>query len=299
MKDQMLHKPEHAPSNVPVRVLHHQKMHSYRERKWWEKASIKYAFSHSHVRSRLEKLMGSNVVSLTDRGYMQRLQERILEDYAQSMSKRIATRQAEEMERVKNLVLIGKIPLENAPPEMANHPVMLIEMYCNKLIAERRAKIKVQKIHIPNYLYWDDTPDPPSGLCIEKGHVFRKNDQSLCTPPERFLLATEEEEIENRYMFSSEEFENMKYEDPLVKDLKDCETVEEMYELADEIIGVLKTIAEKKDEFTELMTVQEIQAQRQKQQQLQQQQEARPSQVANLAQMLANDSPAASPSSST
>ncbi|KAI4466163.1 cuticle protein [Holotrichia oblita] len=100
-----------------------------------------YRFSHPHVRSRLEKLMGSNVVSLTDRGYMQRLQERILEDYAQNMCKRIATRQAEEMERVKNLVLIGKIPLEHAPPEMANHPVMLIEMYCNKLISERRAKV--------------------------------------------------------------------------------------------------------------------------------------------------------------
>lgn len=81
----------------------------------------------------------------------------------------------------------------------------------------------MQKIHIPNYLYWDDTPDPPSGLCIEKGHVFRKNDQKLCTPPERFLIATEEEEIENKFMFSSEDYENMKYEDPLIKDLRDCE----------------------------------------------------------------------------
>lgn len=45
------------------------------------------------------------------------------------------------MERVKNLVLTGRIPLDQAPPEMANHPVMLIEMYCRKLIAERRAKV--------------------------------------------------------------------------------------------------------------------------------------------------------------
>lgn len=88
-------------------------------------------------------------------------------------------------------------------------------------------QIKLQKIHIPNYLYWDDTPDPPSGLCIEKGHAFRKNDQSLCTSPERLLIPTEEEEIENRYMFSSEEFENMKYEDPLIKDLKECEVIME------------------------------------------------------------------------
>lgn len=45
------------------------------------------------------------------------------------------------MERVKNLVLTGRIPIDKAPPEMANHPVMLIEMYCRKLIAARRAKV--------------------------------------------------------------------------------------------------------------------------------------------------------------
>lgn len=49
--------------------------------------------------------------------------------------------QEEEMERVKNLVLVGKIPLDQAPPEMAHHPVMLIENHCNQLIAERRAKV--------------------------------------------------------------------------------------------------------------------------------------------------------------
>lgn len=46
------------------------------------------------------------------------------------------------MERVKHLVLMGKIPMDKAPPEMAKHPVMLIEKYCNKLIAERRAKVR-------------------------------------------------------------------------------------------------------------------------------------------------------------
>lgn len=49
------------------------------------------------------------------------------------------------MERVKNLVLTGKIPLDQAPPEMANHPVRLIELYCQKLIAERRAKVNSEK----------------------------------------------------------------------------------------------------------------------------------------------------------
>lgn len=52
-----------------------------------------HRFSHPHIRSRLEKLMGSNRVSLTDRKYMLRLQERILEEYAESMDKRIKVRE--------------------------------------------------------------------------------------------------------------------------------------------------------------------------------------------------------------
>lgn len=212
--------------------------------KWWQKPPIQYAFSHPYVRAKLEKLMGSNLVSLTDRDYMQRLQERILEDYGYCMMKRIATRQKEEMERMKNLVLTGKIPLDQAPPEMANHPVMLIEAYCNKLIAERRAKIKVPRIYIPTHLYWDDTPDPPSGLTIESGHMFRSGADRLCSPPDRFLATSDEDDMKSGYMFTPEDYARMKYESPLIKELRDCQTVEQMYVLADKIIGVLKTLEE-------------------------------------------------------
>nr|CAH7733201.1 unnamed protein product [Callosobruchus chinensis] len=191
--------------------------------------------------------MGSHIVSLTNRAYMQTLQERILDEYAEAMDKRIKTREEEELERVKNLVLIGKIPFSQAPAEMANHPVMLIEKYCNKLIAERRAKIKVYKVKIPTYLYSDDTPDPESGLAIEKGHVFSPPSVKLCMPYERFLLPkpVEGEEEVDEYMIDPEKFELMYYEDPLVKQLKNCETIEELYELADEIIGVLRCIGDK------------------------------------------------------
>ncbi|XP_074040391.1 uncharacterized protein isoform X2 [Leptinotarsa decemlineata] len=221
---------------------------------WWEKTSIQYAFSHPQIRSRLEKLMGSNTVSLTDRKYMQRLQERILEDYAESMDKRIRIREVEELERVKNLVLNGRIPLSQAPPEMAQHPVMLIEDFCNRLIAERRAKIKIPQVKIPTYLYWDDTPDPESGLSIEKGHIFRGQDNRLCVPIEKYLEADEDTDIKRGYMLTKEEFETIKYENPLVKQLMTCETVEEMYALADEIIGVLKTIDESAKTYEDVAT---------------------------------------------
>ncbi|XP_044267488.1 uncharacterized protein LOC123013168 isoform X2 [Tribolium madens] len=260
--------------------------------KWWSKASIKYAFSHPHVTSRLEKLMGSNLVSLTDRDYMQKLQERILEDYAESMDKRIKVRENEEMERVKNLVLSGRIPLHQAPESMADHPIMMIERHCKKLIAARRAKIKIPKVHIPTHLYSDDTPDPPSGLSIENGHIFRKPYEKLCNPVSRFLPVEEfpfydfedsdneeeedeeegegeiddtvqkivggeaafggigaegieeeeEEEVTDAYMFTRAEYDRLKYESPLIKQLRRCQTVEELYALADEIIGILKTL---------------------------------------------------------
>ncbi|XP_057666175.1 uncharacterized protein LOC130899968 isoform X1 [Diorhabda carinulata] len=205
---------------------------------WWEKPPIQYAFFHPLIRLRLEKLMGTNVCSLTDRDYMTRLQIRILEDYAEKMDKRIKTREAEELERVKNLVLNGTIPLSQAPPEMADHPVMLIDAICNKLIAERRAKIKIPKVKIPTFLYWDDTPDPESGLTIQKGHVFRGPEERLCLSADRFLNYSEEHE--EKYSLPQEEYDKIIYINPLVRRLLECESVEEIYELAEEITGSLK-----------------------------------------------------------
>ncbi|XP_076271422.1 uncharacterized protein LOC143203171 [Rhynchophorus ferrugineus] len=206
--------------------------------------SLVVRFNIPQVRTRLEKLMGTHYVSLIEREFMQKLQERILEDYEEQMQKRIKIREEEEMERVKNLVLIGKIPLDQAPPEMARHPIMLIENYCNRLIAERRAKIKIYKVKIPTYLYWDDTPDPPSGLSIESGHVFRQPGEKLCHPVEQHLGSTEEEDIKKGYTLPQEEYDKLNYKSSLVKRLMQCETVEEMYALADDIIGTLKTLDE-------------------------------------------------------
>lgn len=254
--------------------------------KWWTKASIKYAFSHPHVTSRLEKLMASNLVCLTDRDYMQRLQERIIEDNADTIDKRILNRESTELERVKNLVLTGRIPISQAPENMTNHPIMMIEKHCRRLIARRRAKIKIPKVNIPTHLYSDDTPDPPSGLSIENGHVFRKQTEKLCVPVNHFLpydnlpfyLTSEnlmeseeeilkdeetisetsskilkhklsEEERVDEYMFTSTEYDKLKYEKPLIRQLKKCTTVEELYTLADELIGILDSVHESSTKF--------------------------------------------------
>ncbi|XP_071052023.1 uncharacterized protein [Onthophagus taurus] len=237
-----IEKPKPPPKVIPLKRQVSERQIAIRTIRWWEKESIKYAFSDAHVRSHLEKLMGSNLVSLTDRAYMQKLAERIIKDFVNDQEARSNARVAAEEERVKNLVLSGKIPFAEAPPEMAYHPVMLIEEFCNKLIAERRAKIKIPKVHIPKFLYWDDTPDPPSGLGIEKGHWFRSSQPPLCVSAGRFLATTDEEEIENHYMLPEEDYDALIYVDERMDELDDCETVEEMYDYVEELIGELSTL---------------------------------------------------------
>lgn len=66
---------------------------------WWRglsacKVNVSVdSFSHPHIRSRLERLMGTSVVRMTDRNYMQKLQERILEDHLEKQRLRIKKRE--------------------------------------------------------------------------------------------------------------------------------------------------------------------------------------------------------------
>ncbi|XP_065083616.1 calponin homology domain-containing protein DDB_G0272472 isoform X2 [Ochlerotatus camptorhynchus] len=78
------------------------------------------------VTAQLEKLMGTNVVRLTDRKYMQELQRRIQQDYNVTLEKRINEREHEELERQKYLILNGKYSLHNCPRKLIPlHSVVL------------------------------------------------------------------------------------------------------------------------------------------------------------------------------
>ncbi|XP_029726919.1 IgA receptor isoform X4 [Aedes albopictus] len=78
------------------------------------------------VTAQLEKLMGTNVVRLTDRKYMQELQRRIQQDYNVTLEKRIHEREYEELERQKYLILNGQYSLRNCPrPLIPLHSVVL------------------------------------------------------------------------------------------------------------------------------------------------------------------------------
>lgn len=52
-----------------------------------------YSFNLPRVSAQLEKLMGTNVVRLTDRKYMQELRKRIQDDYNATLQKRISQRE--------------------------------------------------------------------------------------------------------------------------------------------------------------------------------------------------------------
>ncbi|XP_015429331.1 PREDICTED: uncharacterized protein LOC107186047 [Dufourea novaeangliae] len=54
--------------------------------KWWETEYVKYAINYPPVKSRLEHIMGSHIVRLTDRKYMQLLASSI-EKYHQEQQK--------------------------------------------------------------------------------------------------------------------------------------------------------------------------------------------------------------------
>ena len=46
-----------------------------------------------------------------------------------------------EVEREKRLILEGKMAVEEAPAELANHPVFKITQLTNEILEERRKKV--------------------------------------------------------------------------------------------------------------------------------------------------------------
>ncbi|XP_076629613.1 uncharacterized protein LOC143345905 [Colletes latitarsis] len=60
--------------------------------KWWETEHVKYALNYPPVKSKLEKVMGSPIVRLTDRKYMIQLASNIIKDHEEQQKIRIEGR---------------------------------------------------------------------------------------------------------------------------------------------------------------------------------------------------------------
>ncbi|XP_053603339.1 uncharacterized protein LOC128671122 [Plodia interpunctella] len=206
--------------------------------RWWQAKIIQYAFAHPHVRARLEKHMGSNLVSLTDKMYMMDLEERIREVNEENLNKRITARVMDEMERLKRLILVGKTPLKECPPELFHHPVFVFWRMVNREVArasKKRADAYYRKLKASQKVDQSFEEEAENEAVEEEGEQLS---------PEELLKKCQEEldeqkqiDVEKGVRFTDEQFAVLKYETNDIKTLKSLTTVEELYALADKIIG--------------------------------------------------------------
>uniref|UniRef100_A0A1B6DSZ3 Uncharacterized protein n=3 Tax=Clastoptera arizonana TaxID=38151 RepID=A0A1B6DSZ3_9HEMI len=229
-------------SNVNSAVKKNSKIFIPSEDPWWQTTHAKYGFANSRVRSRVEKLIGSNIVRATDYVYMQELQKRLREDHEETVDKGIHNIELQEVEREKRLILDGKMSLEDAPAELSRHPVFRVTQQVRKILDERKYKAESSKIKrkIKDFDYdlledLDTRMDSKSEINVPPGM-----DKNLSNLQEIYY------DLEDQ-VITEADYNRIKYEDPLVKQLKSLETVDEMYALADTIVGHVTSSCVPKD----------------------------------------------------
>ncbi|KAL7039998.1 hypothetical protein ACKWTF_000206 [Chironomus riparius] len=129
------------------------------------------SFNLPRVAQKLERLMGSSIVRLTDRKYMLDLQKRIQEDYHDTLLKRISKREADEVEKQlqkllnppedirdlerilftsQSIVLMtelerarrmGNAGDEKVPKKIGEHPIVMVNSKTNALLMSKREKL--------------------------------------------------------------------------------------------------------------------------------------------------------------
>ncbi|CAH2265279.1 uncharacterized protein LOC120637053 isoform X1 [Pararge aegeria] len=206
--------------------------------RWWQAKIIQYAFAHPHVRARLEKHMGSNLVRLTDKTYMTELEERIRAVNEENLNKRISSRVLDEMERLKRLILVGKTPLKECPPELFHHPVFVFWRMVNREVArasKKRADAYYRKLKASQKIDQGADEEAEAEALSEQGHQLTP--EELLAKCVAELEEIKQADIEKGVRFNDEQFTVLKYEANDIKVLKNLTTVEELYALADKIIG--------------------------------------------------------------
>ncbi|KAG8325974.1 hypothetical protein J6590_054187 [Homalodisca vitripennis] len=149
-------------------------------------------------------------------------------------------REIAEVEREKRLILEGKMPIEEAPEALSNHPVFQITQKANQILEERKRKAEARRrpkrLKRFDYSLLEGMEEPDVGdtemlSCIDM-------DES---DADRALKFEEKETLMSEGLggFTDEDYDRIKYADPLVEDLNEAETVDELYSLADEIVGPL------------------------------------------------------------
>lgn len=208
-------------------------------RPWWEPPYVVYAFSDRRVRSLLERLMGTNVVRVTDRNFMLKLQSKRREDHEERLMNRIRQRELGEADRIKGLILEGKMPAEEAPEELSDHPVIRIRLDVKRILLERKLKRKKRRMKKAKGFDYnllgaeeiEEEDDAEIRSCMDVVTGLAARNRTIRDHDEYVSGGMED--------IAEEDYGRIKYEDGLVADLYELEGVDEMYELADEIVGLL------------------------------------------------------------
>uniref|UniRef100_A0A1A9W1U5 Uncharacterized protein n=1 Tax=Glossina brevipalpis TaxID=37001 RepID=A0A1A9W1U5_9MUSC len=108
-----------------------------------ERTNLKLIFNLPRISAALERLMGTNVVRLTDRNYMKELRERIEDDYRQQLNKRIRARELKELERERILIIEGQT--DTIPIELSEDPIFVVNKKASIEIKKARAKLKTNR----------------------------------------------------------------------------------------------------------------------------------------------------------
>uniref|UniRef100_A0A8D8XGM2 Uncharacterized protein n=1 Tax=Cacopsylla melanoneura TaxID=428564 RepID=A0A8D8XGM2_9HEMI len=220
--------------------------------------------------------MGSNVVRLTDRNYMLSLRKKIQQEYEDSVRKRIQSREQAEIDRQKKLILDGKMSFSEAPPELTNHPVFKITQITHQMLDDKKKKSKRRKVTPSSSANPSSrsagsdsqqslssepaTTHPPSNRLSVGGSSEKRSRRNSgegvtkldATPTETSSDSARDSggglmedtggtllEFEPEFKFTQEQFDKLRYETESVKILRGLETVDEIYEMANRIIGEL------------------------------------------------------------
>ncbi|KAH0567170.1 uncharacterized protein LOC123262161 [Cotesia glomerata] len=212
---------------------------------------IECSFSSPQVRSRLELLMGSNVVRLTDRKYMLRLMAKLRQDFESKQLYRIEERKNNELMRTKMMILNRLISVNEAPAEIRQYPLFQLYLYCDAIVEQKRMKHSYKKRKIASSLYHILYPDAKTEKKIsdDEKEVYMKRVYVDGVP--ELVPMTEEEvvaakleletikDIEEGYALTQKEYDRLHYETDAIKELRKTQKVEEMYAKAHDILGIL------------------------------------------------------------
>ncbi|CAB3251385.1 unnamed protein product [Arctia plantaginis] len=188
--------------------------------------SSRLCFAHPHVRARLEKHMGSNLVKLTDKSYMTELEERIRAVNEEGLNKRISARVLDEMERLKRLILVGKTPLKECPPELYHHPVFVFWRMVNREVArasKKRADAYYRKLNASQKT--EQAVDEEAEQEQEEEEHEQITPEQLLAKCKAEIEAQKQIDIERGVRFTDEQFAQLKYETNDVKTLKNLTVI--------------------------------------------------------------------------